>query len=60
MEKMPITTGNSILLAKKQEYLPQKVTYLGEECRKAKSINIIYTVLATLNRENLLFNHPTY
>lgn len=57
MEKMPTTTGNSILLAKKQEYMPQKITYLGEECTKPRPINIICDVLATPSRKNLLINH---
>jgi hypothetical protein len=55
MEKMPVSTGNSILLTKKREYMPQKVSYLGKECKKPKSIKIIYTFL-TLNRKNLQFN----
>jgi len=56
MEKMPVTTGNSILLTKNQEYMPPKVSCLGKECKKPKSINIIYTLLATPNRKNLQFN----
>ncbi len=60
MEKMPVTAGNPILLAKNRDYMPQKVTYLGEECTKPKSINIIYAFLVTpnsKNRKNLPFNH---
>jgi predicted solute-binding protein len=57
MEKMPVTTGDSILLTKNQESMPPKVTYLGKEWKKPKSINIIYAFLATPNRKNLTFNH---
>jgi len=56
MEKMSITAGNSILLAKNQENMTPKMTYLGKVCIYSRLINIMYCVFVAPNRKNIQNN----